>query len=150
MMNRKVLSLILVIWSVVSCSSNRFNDYVEKNLESNMNDSVEVDLCKIVDVPFSDVYFVGGALFAENVSEIIGFKYHGSPISDDEIRLLIISDNRVVYQEDIQTRKYDFIVANNDMTENRTRIPRITALKTDKEHIIVTIHGCYPKPYLYP
>ena len=83
-------------------------------------DTCRVDLRQVLNVDYDKMYLFGESILDDDISSIIGQKYRYSPffknyiIPDSKYRIILLKDNKIVYEDDFYQRGIIFTEITNE------------------------------------
>lgn len=100
----------LTIVFLTTCDLSAIRSNLEKDIietyNSCSNDTCSYSFKKIFGENWDVIYFLPGLFQASDIEQTIGFKYNGSGVGEDNIRIVVIKNNKIVRSEEFNTWKF--------------------------------------------
>lgn len=99
--NFLLASLIIAAFSGCQVSVNdNFIDKVDQECSSQPKSGCTIALKDVTKFQWDKMYLLGSWTNTDSITNVIGFKYNGDDVPDDNTRMLFTYGNKVVHEED--------------------------------------------------
>lgn len=107
----KAFFFIVLLTFLYSCTNSlkeNLVSFIENNCKFENNVGCILDLNIFIKEKFNRIYIFGETTTNEEISKIIGVKYEGNYISDSKYRIIVLMNNRIVFEEDFEEDLFEF------------------------------------------
>ena len=104
-----------------SCSNtdDKINKYIESHCSFNGTDLCYIDIKDVLKIDYDKMYLFGETTMANEISKVIGIPYNNDKyISDSKYRIILLKDNKIVYEDDYYQKYTYFFSLANRIEEN--------------------------------
>jgi hypothetical protein len=106
----KITSLLILLGLFFACNhtDKRIIKYVQ-SICPNGSDTCRIDLREVLKVDYDRMYLFGEFTQSDEISSVIGVVYkRNKTIADSEWRIILLKNNKIVYEDDFPTRFMSF------------------------------------------
>jgi hypothetical protein len=91
------------------CNSSVVNGLIneaDKTCKTDARPGCVISLKTATKFKWERMYLFGAWTISDSITRVIGFKYNGDDVPDDNTRMLFFDSNKVVYEEDFESLDY--------------------------------------------
>jgi hypothetical protein len=104
----KRIYFIILIFLYVKCSNKiefKIINSIEKNCKSTID--CQINLREIIPFKWDSIYIFGEITSTDEISTALGFAYEGTTVQEGDKRIVFISGQKIVYEEDFNFKSND-------------------------------------------
>ena len=121
----KITSLLILLSLFFACNhtDKRIIKYVQ-SVYPNGSDTCRIDLREVLKVDYDRMYLFCEFTQSDDISSIIGVEYkRNKTIADSEWRIILLKNNKIVYEDDFHTRFMRFEEITDKVDTIHKKIP---------------------------
>ena len=107
---RNILKYLLLVVVLTSCGKDierNIIDKVSKEFINNPKKNHILDLKDVTKFQWDKVYLIQDWTTSDSIALITGLKYNGNDVKDDYTRMLFVSKNQIVHEENFRSLDYN-------------------------------------------
>ena len=107
-MTIKIIKIALVLASIAACTNieEKLISTIKKQCVSDQSNDCQIALKELTPFEWQKMYFFKAWTISDSISAILGFVYRGNDVPDDFSRILFVTDEKVVHEEDFSSLDY--------------------------------------------
>ena len=150
----KTFFIIISLTLLYSCTNSLKENlvgFIENNCKFENNVGCRLDLNMFIKEKFNRIYIFGETTTNEEISKIIGVKYKGNYISDSKYRIIVLMNNRIVFEEDFEEDLFEFDHSDKKIFHGliyrayNTSKFEIVRIENNKGHLFYKLKSRYSK-----